>query len=420
MTASTPAFPHVNLNRFFAACLSGAVAGVLIGGGVSRISMRVVALLIGGSGSFSWEGTLGILLIGGVFGVIFGGVYPLLRRFLPLRPVRQGAAYGTLWAALVCYFFVVNREGELGLIGPGAGMALFAPIPVLQGIGMAWLLGRVEGRLAGAKVRTLPAHWFAGLLPALFLAVVGMGSLVGEGLRLPPLVFNLTTRLGVNFAGVAGFHRMLGLLFIALWLGLCVLLFVRSDDNRGRLAALGLLLLAGGLFHGQPPFTGWMAGIPVGRWSSAVLSGAGAGALIALLVDGPHRSPGRAEWASAGAVGAVVLLWNGTNLRLLPLQGPLYEWLLWCAALLGLGGSAALGIARNWPHQTSRPVALAWLAAIGCFLGIWAATLLLPDWNIRGAVHPFAPLGVTVYLLPWLLPVIATVLAARRSLWAEE
>lgn len=413
MTTATPAYLHVNLNRFFAACLSGAVTGLLIGGGISRLSMRAVALLIGSPGSFSWEGTLGILLIGGVFGVIFGGIYPLLRRILPLRPVWQGAAYGTLWAALVCYFFVVNREGELGLIGPAAGMALFAPIPILQGMGMAWLLGRVEGKLAGADVRTLPAHWFAGLLLALFLAVVGMGSLVGEGLRLPPLLFNLTTRLGVNFAGVTGFHQMLGLLFIALWLGLCTLLFVRSESNRGRLTALGLLLLAGGLFHGQPLFTGWMAGIPVGRWSSAALSGAGAGALIALLLGQPDRSLGRGERAIAGVIFGAVLLWSGTRLRLLPLNGPMYEWLLWGAALLALGGSAALGIARSWPHRTSRPVALAWLAAIGCFLGIWAATLLLPDWSIRGNVHPFAPLGVTVYLLPWLLPVLAMILVSR-------
>ena len=150
---------RVNLNAFFAALVSGAVAGVLIGGVIARLSMRAVALLIGSPGSFSLEGTFGILLIGGVFGMIFGGLYAFLRHAIPLRSVWKGAAYGGLWAVLICYFFFVNREGELGLIGPVTGAALFAPIPIVQGAGMAWLLGWVEKRWHAAPVRTVPVHW---------------------------------------------------------------------------------------------------------------------------------------------------------------------------------------------------------------------------------------------------------------------
>lgn len=405
MTTATFFSPRINLNTFFVALISGAVAGALIGGVTSRLSMRAVALLIGTPGSFSVEGTLGILLIGGVFGVIFGACYPFLRRAFPLPLLWQGAAYGSLWAILVCFFFFVNREGELGLIGPGIGAALFAPIPVLQGVGMAWLYALVERRMVGAPERSLSLGWFAGLLVMLFLAAVGMGSLIGAGVRLPSAVFDLTNRLGVGFARTGDFHRFLGFLFVAVWLGGCLLLFgLGSASRRGRLTALGLLLIGAGLFHVQMPFSGWMSGIPVGRWSSAVLAGAGAAALLTLLLSLPRRSLHRGEIGLAGGVFVAVLLWHGTNLRLLPSQQPVYEWLAWGATLLVVGGAAVVSLRRSWGDGAARQSALAWSSAVVCFLAIWAATLLYPEWDIRGNVHPFAPFGVTLYLLPWLLP----------------
>lgn len=419
--AATLTSAQVNLNRFFAACLAGAVTGLLIGGIISRLAMRVVALLIGSPGSFSLEGTLGILLIGGVFGVIFGGLYAFLRHAFPLRPIWRGAAYGGLWAVLVCYFFAVNREGELGLIGPAAGMALFAPIPVLQGVGIGWLLPRLEEWLENGHSRSVPLHWFAGLLLALSLALVGMSTLAADGVRLPPLIFNATTRLGANFAAVTSLHRFLGMLFILAWLGLSVAHFVQQSDSvRGRLTALGLLLLAAGLFRVQAPFSSGMAGIPIERWVAAGMSGAGAASLLALLLSLPRRALLRAEWLGVAVVGVAVLLWQGTPLHRLTLQQPALEWGVWAVCTTVLGGSAGLGVARSWPHRAGRPVALAWAGAVVCFLAIWAATLLSPAWNIRGAIHPFAPLGVTVHLLPWLLPAITTLLAARRGRWAEE
>jgi len=403
-TTRTPFSFRINLNAFFIALISGAVAGVLVGGVISRLSMRAVALLIGGPGSFSAEGTLGILLIGGVFGVLFGALYPFLRHAFPLPRLWQGAAYGALWSTLVAIPFF-NPQGELTLITPWIGAVLFVPIPILQGMGMAWFYALVERRMAGAPERSLPLGWFAGLLVALFLAVAAMGSLAGEGLRLPPLVFNSSTQMGVDFADVGGFHRLLGFFFIVAWVGLSLLLFgLSSHTVRGRLTALGVLLMAAGLFHAQPPFTGWMAGIPVGRWTSAMLVGIGAAALLALLLSLPRRSLQRREIGLTGGVFAAVLLWHGTSLRLLPSQQPIYEWLAWGGVLLVVGGAAAVSLHRSWGDGPARLSALAWSSAVLCFLAVWAGTLLYPAWDIRGNVHPFAPLGVTIYLLPWLLP----------------
>jgi hypothetical protein len=84
MTTNFYPSPRINLNAFFAALFSGAVAGVLIGGVTARLSMRAVALLLSTSGSFSAGGTFAILLIGGVFGVIFGALYPVLRPIFPM------------------------------------------------------------------------------------------------------------------------------------------------------------------------------------------------------------------------------------------------------------------------------------------------------------------------------------------------
>lgn len=391
MTTTTVFAPRINLNTLFAAVLSGGLAGVVIGGVLSRLSMRVVALLTGSPGEFSVGGTLGILLIAAVFGVIFGGIYSPLRRFLPSRWPWQGAVYGGLWAVLVCYFFFANREGELGLIGPVTGAALFSPIPVVQGAGMAWLLGRVEARLAGRTVRTVPAHWFAGLIVAVLLAAVGMSSLAGEGLRLPPALFDATTRLGIAFAAVTNIHQLLGFLF-----------------------------LAAGLFHTQPPFAGQMAGIPVGPLLNAVLTGIGAASLVALVLSLPNRAFRRREIGLTGSVLLVVLLWQGTNLSKLPIQQPAWEWIVWMGALSVLGGTATTALWQSWRNPLIRLPALAWALAVACFLALWGATLLNSELNFRGIVHPFAPFGVTVYLLPWLLPPFALVLAARKGLWADR
>ena len=247
-----------------------------------------------------------------------------------------------------------------------------------------------------------------------------MGSLAGEAVRLPPVVFDLTNRLGVGFARTADFHRFLGMLFIVAWLGLCLLLFgLGSHSQRGRLTSLGFLLMAAGLFHVQLPFAGWMAGIPVGRWTSAILAGAGAGALLLLLLSQHRTQLNRWELGIASAVAVGVLLWQGTGLSRLFTGQPAVEWTLWAAALLVVGGSAAIAILRGWRSGLTRSVAPAWALAVLAFLSIWAATLLFPAWNIRGVVHPFAPLGVTLYLLPWLVPLGGTIAAARCGLWAK-
>jgi hypothetical protein len=232
----------------------------------------------------------------------------------------------------------------------------------------------------------------------------------------------LTSDLGVRgFARTGDAHQFLGLLFIASWLGLSLLLFgLSSHSHRGRLSTLGLLLMAAGLFHVQPPFLGQMAGIPVGRWSAAVLAGAGAGALMAILLSFPNRTLSRLERWLIGGVCVAVLLWNGSAQYRLPNQMPVSEGVLWGFALLAVGGSATFALLRSWGHPLARLPGLTWALAVAFFLTLWAGTLVEPALNIQGVVHPFAPLGVTVYLLPWLLPMGGMILVARKGLWSDE
>jgi hypothetical protein len=57
-------------------------------------------------------------------------------------------------------------------------------------------------------------------------------------------------------------------------------------------------------------------------------------------------------------------------------------------------------------------------AALLWFLSLWAAMLLKPNLGFSGDAAPFAPLGVALYLLPWLLPPLLLLHAVlRRGLW---
>ena len=118
----------VNLYGVMAAGLVGLVAGALVGGIGGRLAMRLVVVIGGLEPSFSIEGTVGIMVIAAIFGLIVGLIYGVVRPFIPVRGLWKGLAFGLVLAALISLPFFLAPGGELNLVSPAVGAALFGAI----------------------------------------------------------------------------------------------------------------------------------------------------------------------------------------------------------------------------------------------------------------------------------------------------
>jgi hypothetical protein len=351
----------INLNKVLIHALAGALIGVLIGGIGARLAMRVVALITTGLGSFSAEGTLMILILFGLVGVVFALIFEALRGWLPGNRWWQGGSYGAIWALLFASFFFLSRDGEFGLLPPWLGALIFAPIPLLQGLALPPLLDWLTARWSSRASRLVSRTWFVLFVASSVLAFVGMNTLTSGAVRLPRAVSEWTGAASRNFSEIYEFHRLLGVIFVLVWCGLAGLLFVRRGDSHvGKLAALALMLFAAGWFN-----VGGMAAALFERtvWVdllSWLLRAIGAGALVWLLVE-----IGRAY----GNVTA---------------------------------------------RQPLRPALAGVSIAVGWFVALWVATLFVPGLTLRDG-NIFTPLAVTVYLLPWLALPIGLILQSQNK-----
>jgi hypothetical protein len=168
--------------------LAGLAAGLAIGL-VARIAMRLVVLATDRMPTQSTEGTLVVLLLSAVVGIVLGLTYVGVRRWLPGDGLRRGLVYGLLVLALPGLLFFAEglahadselREGPVGL-----GIALFSVLIVGFGIAIAlaatWLERVVppaapDHRLRLAGYATIAA---LGLLVAVPFAVQTLVRMVG-------------------------------------------------------------------------------------------------------------------------------------------------------------------------------------------------------------------------------------------------
>jgi hypothetical protein len=129
----------------------GAMAGVLAGivwGVGARLVMRLVALADGRPTEFSAGGTLLIVIVGMIFGLLLGLLFATVRRWLPGSRLAGGAAFGSIIAGLLMLPLAALGAADLGgdpadapvLIGTGLFGALF----VVHGVVMAALCGPVS------------------------------------------------------------------------------------------------------------------------------------------------------------------------------------------------------------------------------------------------------------------------------------
>ena len=137
--------------------LSGAVAGVIVGGIGSRIVMRILAVVnneLSGIptengnvvGEITVGGTLGLLIFGGIFAGIIGGLfYVLIRRWVPGTGLWKGLAFGIILFLLVGGVVIDKDNIDFELIGPSTlAVSLFAFLFPLYGLVLSPMMERFD------------------------------------------------------------------------------------------------------------------------------------------------------------------------------------------------------------------------------------------------------------------------------------
>ena len=173
---------------FGGAIVAGAIAGLISAGVGSRIVMRIIALtnddrsgvLTDSSaivGEMSVGGTLSLLVLGAVFGILGGLLYVALRRWLPLPPPYRGAAFGMLTLVTIGNVLFDTHNVDFQIFEPVLlVIALFASLFVVNGVIVAALGDRIHPEPPH------PAGWRAPAAAGAALAIVGiMGLLVLVG-----------------------------------------------------------------------------------------------------------------------------------------------------------------------------------------------------------------------------------------------
>jgi len=150
--------------------LASLIAG-LIAGISARIVMRIVALTAYQPPGFSLAGTLRIVFIGFILGMIAGFVYaptivalsasPKIRKYLP-GPIWRGLTFGVLILAicgLLSLLIPLLPPEDIGLGIPLLNKIMFAALPLIFGItlgGAEKMLDRsLPGRPTSAKTDIL-------------------------------------------------------------------------------------------------------------------------------------------------------------------------------------------------------------------------------------------------------------------------
>jgi hypothetical protein len=134
--------------------LAGIVAGAVVFGLGSRVAMRLVGIAaspehlreptnFGTVGEITFQGTLGLVIVGAVGGLLFGLLYLAIRSWLPGGWAARGLAFGLLLLSPVGVFIVASSKKDFDLTSLALIFSLFAAMILLEGLATAWLIERL-------------------------------------------------------------------------------------------------------------------------------------------------------------------------------------------------------------------------------------------------------------------------------------
>ncbi len=181
---------ETHLGRILWRCsLLGLLVGLVVGGGGSRLAMRIVALVndeFTGTrtdagervGQITAGGTLFLLFLGSFVGTFGGAAYALLRAWLPRRTLLRGLVFGLGLLALTAFPEALVDSGgvDFEFFQPvELSIAMFAALPLLYGVALSALADRLAPGELGPLSR--PVALGGGVAIAVFIAA-GLAKLV--------------------------------------------------------------------------------------------------------------------------------------------------------------------------------------------------------------------------------------------------
>ena len=190
------------------ATLSGVVAGVLVGGLLGRVVMRISGFTAGPAlvgvttengnrvGDITFGGTFALVMFVGLpFGLLGGMLYavvePWLRRVRPWH----GLAYGV--ALLLAFGFIVLDPNNFDFTRfgvPVLNVAMFAALFLIFGVTIGWLFDTLGSLRAGKgpAARVVDILAWLSLVPAGLVVVLFIGGVAGLE---PPLAILIVAAL---------------------------------------------------------------------------------------------------------------------------------------------------------------------------------------------------------------------------------
>lgn len=128
------------------AIAAGAIAGVISAGVGARVVMRIIALADPDTdgvntdaeatvGEITFGGTVNLLFLGTIAGIMGGLVYLGLRRWLPVPGAWKGTAYGVITLLTVGHLLFDTANADFQIFEPALMViALFAALFLLNGL----------------------------------------------------------------------------------------------------------------------------------------------------------------------------------------------------------------------------------------------------------------------------------------------
>lgn len=155
--------PHSHLDSFenvikmlLAGVLGGAIGGFIVGGGGSRIVMRVLAIanehttgVVTEGGNIAGEvtagGTISLLIIGTIIGGLGGLFYVLARRWLPAHFMARAVAFSILAFLVSGGVLLDENNTDFLLFGPASlAVGLFSLLYLPYGLATSSLVDRFD------------------------------------------------------------------------------------------------------------------------------------------------------------------------------------------------------------------------------------------------------------------------------------